>query len=190
MFVVETVVRIRREQAGGKPIKAIARDLKLSRKSVRKAIRAREGAFDYHRTVQPFPRMGPFQERLQTLLIQNEGLPRRDRLRMTRIHALLRGEGFEGSFNKRRLQRERTINLRWLLGALKPSLSCDKGSEHSCPKDFTNDHASDDTAEREPETSGLFLPVTVLIVRHTVLREPRYPVSLRHATSVILATSQ
>jgi hypothetical protein len=49
MFVVETVVRIRREHAGGKPIKAIARDLKLSRKSVRKAIRAREGAFDYHR---------------------------------------------------------------------------------------------------------------------------------------------
>ena len=85
MLVVETVVRIRREHANGKPIKAIARDLKLSRKSVRKAIRAPEGAFDYSRTVQPFPRMGPFQERLQTLLIQNEDLPRRDRLRMTRI---------------------------------------------------------------------------------------------------------
>ena len=32
MLVVETVVRIRREYAGGKPIKAIARDLRLSRK--------------------------------------------------------------------------------------------------------------------------------------------------------------
>ena len=32
MLVVETVVRIRREHAGGKPIKAIARDLRLSRK--------------------------------------------------------------------------------------------------------------------------------------------------------------
>ena len=51
MLVVETVVRIRREHAGGKSIKAIARDLKLSRKVVRKAIRAPEGAFDYHRTV-------------------------------------------------------------------------------------------------------------------------------------------
>jgi hypothetical protein len=39
MLVVETVVRIRREHAGGKPIKAIARDLRLSRKVVRKAIR-------------------------------------------------------------------------------------------------------------------------------------------------------
>jgi hypothetical protein len=32
MLVVETVVRIRREYAAGKPIKEIARDLRLSRK--------------------------------------------------------------------------------------------------------------------------------------------------------------
>lgn len=57
MLVVETVVRIRREHANGKAIKAIARDLRLSRKVVRKAIRAPEGAFDYHRTVQPLPRL-------------------------------------------------------------------------------------------------------------------------------------
>jgi transposase len=53
MLVVETVVRIRREHAGGKSIRAIARDLRLSRKAVRKAIGAPEGAFTYHRTVQP-----------------------------------------------------------------------------------------------------------------------------------------
>ena len=51
MLVVETVVRIRREHAGGKPMRAIARDLRLSRKVVRKAIGAAEGAFTYHRTV-------------------------------------------------------------------------------------------------------------------------------------------
>lgn len=99
MLVVETVVRIRREHANGKPIKAIARDLKLSRKSVRKAIRSPEGAFDYSRTVQPLPRIGPFQERLDTLLTENEGRVRRDRLRMTRIHDLLHREGFEGSYD-------------------------------------------------------------------------------------------
>ena len=99
MLVVETVVRIRREHAGGKPIKAIARDLRLSRKVVRKAIRAPEGAFDYHRSVQPLPRIGPFQERLDTLLMENEARHRRDRLRMTRIHELLRQEGFEGSYD-------------------------------------------------------------------------------------------
>ena len=99
MLVVETVVRIRREHAGGKPIKAIARDLRLSRKVVRKAIRAPEGAFDYHRAVQPLPRIGPFQERLDKLLVENEGRHRRDRLRMTRVHDLLLREGFEGSYD-------------------------------------------------------------------------------------------
>lgn len=96
MLVVETVCRIRREHADGKPIKAIARDLRLSRKVVRKAIRAPEGALDYRRKVQPLPRFGPFQERLDVLLTENEARPRRDRLRMTRIHDLLCREGFEG----------------------------------------------------------------------------------------------
>ena len=86
MLVVETVVRIRREHASGKAIKAIARDLRLSRKVASRAIRAPEGAFDYHRTVQPLRRLGPFQERLDTL-------------RMTRIHDLLCREGFEGSYD-------------------------------------------------------------------------------------------
>src|SRR3546814_17643869 len=99
MLVVETVVRIRREHASGKAIKAIARDLRLSRKVVRKAIRSPEAAFNYQRTVQPLPRIGPYQERLDALLEENEARGRRDRLRMTRIHDLLEREGFEGSYD-------------------------------------------------------------------------------------------
>ncbi|MBX9886258.1 MAG: IS21 family transposase [Novosphingobium sp.] len=99
MLVLETVVRIRREYAGGKAIKAIARDLHVSRKVIRKAIRAPEGAFDYQRKVQPLPRIGPFQARLDTLLEENEVRGRRERLRMTRIHDLLVREGFEGSYD-------------------------------------------------------------------------------------------
>ena len=99
MLVLETVVRIRREYAGGKAIKAIARDLHVSRKVIRKAIRAPEGAFDYQRKVQPLPRIGPFQDRLNTLLEENEVRGRRERLRMTRIHDLLVREGFEGSYD-------------------------------------------------------------------------------------------
>ncbi len=99
MLVLETVVRIRREYAGGKAIKAIARDLHVSRKVIRKAIRAPEGAFDYQRKVQPLPRIGPFRARLDTLLEENEVRGRRERLRMTRIHDLLEREGFEGSYD-------------------------------------------------------------------------------------------
>ena len=97
MLVLETVVRIRREYAGGKAIKAIARDLHVSRKVIRKAIRAPEGAFDYQRKVQPLARNGPFQDRLNTLLEENEVRGKRERLRMTRIHDLLGRGGLEGS---------------------------------------------------------------------------------------------
>jgi transposase len=68
MLVLETVLRIRREHASGKAIKAIARDLHLSRKVVRKAIRAPEADMGYRREVQPLPKLGPFQSRLDALL--------------------------------------------------------------------------------------------------------------------------
>jgi len=99
MLVVETVVRIRREHAAGKAIKAIARDLRLSRKVVRKAIRAEEGAFSYQRTTQPFPKIGPVRERLEQLLVENEARPRRDRLKLTRVWDLLVREGYDGSYD-------------------------------------------------------------------------------------------
>ena len=99
MLILETVVRVRREHAEGKSIKAISRDLRLSRKVVRKAIRAPEAEFTYRRAVQPLPRIGPFQERLDTLLVENEARPRRERVRMTRLHDLLLREGFEGSYD-------------------------------------------------------------------------------------------
>ena len=99
MLVVETVVRIRREHAAGKPIKAISRDLRLSRKVVRKAIRAEEGAFSYQRTTQPFPKIGPVRERLEQLLVENDARPRKDRLKLTRVWDLLVREGYDGSYD-------------------------------------------------------------------------------------------
>lgn len=99
MLVLETVLRIRREFAAGKAIKAIARDLRLSRKVVRKAIREPDAEFTYRRAVQPLPRLGPFQARLGELLEEDEARPRREKLRMTRIHDLLVREGFDGSYD-------------------------------------------------------------------------------------------
>lgn len=112
MLILETVVRIRREHADGKSIKAIARDLRVSRKVVRKAIRAPEAGFAYRRSVQPLPRIGPFQERLDTLLTENEARPRRERLRMTRIHDLLLREGFDGSYDAVRRYAKRWLDNR------------------------------------------------------------------------------
>ena len=99
MLVLETVLRIRREHASGKAIKAIARDLHLSRKVVRKAIRAPEADTKYRREVQPLPKLGPFQMRLDALLEEDEARPRREKLRITRVHDLLLREGFDGSYD-------------------------------------------------------------------------------------------
>lgn len=61
MLVVETIARIRREHLDrGKSIRRIARELKLSRNTVRKAIREDVTAFVYERSVQPLPKLGLF----------------------------------------------------------------------------------------------------------------------------------
>jgi AraC-like DNA-binding protein len=50
MLVVETIARIRREHLyKGKSIKQIARELKLSRNTVRRILRSGETAFSYER---------------------------------------------------------------------------------------------------------------------------------------------
>ena len=75
MLVAQTVVR-GGVSTLGKPIKEIARDLWLSRKIIGKPIRSPEAAFDDHRSVQLLARIGPFRERLDTLLAENEARPR------------------------------------------------------------------------------------------------------------------
>jgi transposase len=111
MLILETVVRIRREHADGKSIKAIARDLRVSRKVVRKAIRAPEAGC-LSAVGATASRIGPFQERLDTLLTENEARPRRERLRMTRIHDLLLREGFDGSYDAVRRYAKRWLDDR------------------------------------------------------------------------------
>jgi hypothetical protein len=52
MLVVETIGRIRRELfVHGKSIKAIARDLRLSRNTVRNVLRSEQMSFSYEREV-------------------------------------------------------------------------------------------------------------------------------------------
>jgi hypothetical protein len=59
MLVVETIAKIRRAFFHQKkPIKAICRELKVSRKVVRKAIRSEATEFRYERSVQPMPKLG------------------------------------------------------------------------------------------------------------------------------------
>jgi DNA-binding transcriptional regulator LsrR (DeoR family) len=62
MLVLETVAKIRRAHfVQGKGIKAICRELHVSRKVVRKVLRSEASQFQYEREEQPFPRIGPCQ---------------------------------------------------------------------------------------------------------------------------------
>ena len=81
MLVVETIAKIRRVFFHQKKaIKTISRELKISRKVIRKVIRSGATEFRYERSVQPMPKIGPWREQLDGLLLSNEGKPRRERL--------------------------------------------------------------------------------------------------------------
>jgi hypothetical protein len=60
MLIVETIAKIRRAYfVQKKPIKAICRELGLSRKVVRKVLRSEATEFRYTRATQPLPKIGP-----------------------------------------------------------------------------------------------------------------------------------
>jgi len=100
MLVVETIAKIRRAYfAQKKPIKAICREFRLSRKVVRKVIRSEATEFRYERGRQPLPRIDPWRAQLDELLLANEGKAARERLTLIRIFEELRGLGYEGSYD-------------------------------------------------------------------------------------------
>jgi transposase len=100
MLVVETVAKIRRAYfVQGKSIKAICRDLNLSRKVVRKVIRSEATEFHYEREKQPLPKIGPWTGELDRLLLANEGRAARERLTLIRIFEELRERGYDGSYD-------------------------------------------------------------------------------------------
>jgi transposase len=100
MLVVETIAKIRRAYfVQKKPIKAICRELGLSRKVVRKVLRSGATEFHYSRRTQPLPRIGPWRETLDALLAANEAKAPRERLTLIRVFETLRGAGYDGSYD-------------------------------------------------------------------------------------------
>ncbi len=113
MLVVETIAKIRRAYfVHGQPIKAICRELGVSRKVVRKVIRSEATEFRYERETQPLPKMGPWSAELDRLLVANESKAARERLTLIRLFEELRGLGYAGGYDAvrryaRRWSRER-----------------------------------------------------------------------------------
>ena len=110
MYGVDKRVEARAARAAGRSIKHIARQLRVSRQFVRKALCEPSADAAYApRKTQPMPKLGAFAARLDQLLEEDDARPKKERLRMTRIHDLLRREGFDGSYDavRRYVQRQR-----------------------------------------------------------------------------------
>jgi transposase len=100
MLVVETIAKIRRAYfQDKKPIKQICRELRVSRKTVRKVVRSGATEFTYERSVQPQPRIGPWRDELDRMLAENARKPKRDRLTAIRIFEELQRLGYEGGYD-------------------------------------------------------------------------------------------
>jgi transposase len=100
MLTVETIGRIRREHfIKGKTIREIARDLKVSRNTVRKVLRSGETSFEYERDVQPRPKLGRWTAELDELLKGNATKPFREQLTLIRIFEELGGRGYDGGYD-------------------------------------------------------------------------------------------
>src|ERR1700758_5417526 len=100
MLVVETIGRIRREHlVKGKSIKEIARDLKISRNTVRRILRSGETSFSYEREIQPRPKLGRWKAEIDRMLTKNAEASARERLTLIRLFEELRGLGYEGGYD-------------------------------------------------------------------------------------------
>ena len=95
MITVDTIGRVRRAYfVQGRKIKAIARDLRLARNTVRDIVRAgptgEATERRYVRDKQPLPRLGEFVPALETMLADNLKKPKRERLTFQRMFEELR----------------------------------------------------------------------------------------------------
>ena len=107
MLIVETIAKVRRAYfSDGKSIKAICRELRLSRKVVRKVIRSGETSFSYERAVQPRPKLGQWTATLDELLEANAAKPAREQVTLIRIFEELRGRGYGGGYDRRSALRQ------------------------------------------------------------------------------------
>jgi hypothetical protein len=100
MPIVETIAKIRRAYfVQQKPIKAIRGELGLSRKVVRKVLRSDATEFRYTREMQPLPKIGPYRDSIDALLLVNEGKAPRENLTPIRVFEALCDSGYDGSYD-------------------------------------------------------------------------------------------
>jgi transposase len=96
---METIGKIRRRhKVRGESISAIARDLNLSRNTVKKYLKAEIDPV-YRRERQPAPKLGAYQSALETWLEQDGQRPKGQRRSAQRLFEDLQREGYAGAYD-------------------------------------------------------------------------------------------
>src|ERR1700720_2888001 len=97
MLIVETIGRIRRAHLwSGKSIKKIARDLKISRNTVRRILRSGETSFSFEREIQPRPKIGRWKTEIDRMLTKDSEASARWRLTLYPMFEEQQKTGYEG----------------------------------------------------------------------------------------------
>lgn len=100
MLTVETIAKIRLlHHVKKKSIKEITRELRLSRNTVRKALRENKTARVYKRNQQPAPKLEGYQVQLEEWLKIDSRLPKNQRCSAQKLHERLQGIGYTGAYD-------------------------------------------------------------------------------------------
>jgi transposase len=96
---METVAKVRRRRlVKGETISGIARELRLARNTVKKYLNQTEPPA-YRRSEQPKPKLGDYEERLESWLEQDAQRPKRQRRTARRLFEDLQAEGYAGAYD-------------------------------------------------------------------------------------------
>lgn len=99
MFIVESIAKIRRMyHVDGKAIRAIAKELNISKNTVKKVIRSNETKFELAKYTKGKPVLGKHLEILNQLLEENTKEPVRRRMTGKKLFQQLQASGYTGSY--------------------------------------------------------------------------------------------
>lgn len=100
MLIVETIRKVRLSiHRDGKSIRQTAKDLRLSKNTVKKIIRSDQTRFDYRRKEQPRPKLGPYVQWLEDQIDRDQKLPRRQRRTAQILYEQLQVRGYTGGYD-------------------------------------------------------------------------------------------
>lgn len=153
---METIAKIRRlYHVKGKGFKTIARELKLSKNTIKKIIRNDETVFHYQRHQQGYRVLGNYVEKIIEKLVCDTQEPKRRRRTVKKIYLELQTEGYEGSYDA-----VHEFVLQWRREQKQTS------SQAFVPLEFERGEAFQfDWSEEEIELAGVLTRIKVAHIR-------------------------